>query len=57
MLLKKEEIEMDFAKKQEKAVQDALKIRLHKTTCDCCKKTIATHFFNITCIGTICGNW
>lgn len=40
MLLKKEEIEMDFAKKQEKAVQDALKIRLHKTTCDCCKKTV-----------------
>ena len=32
-------IELAINKKREKAIQDGLKIRLVKPTCDCCKKT------------------
>lgn len=33
-------IELEINKKCEKAIQDGLKIRLVKPTCDCCKKTV-----------------
>ena len=36
----KESIEFAINKKREKAIQDGLKIRLVKPTCDCCKKTV-----------------
>ena len=36
----KESIEFAINKKREKAIQDGLKIRLVKPTCDCCKKPV-----------------
>lgn len=36
----KESIELSYNKKYEKAIQDGLKIRLVKPTCDCCKKPV-----------------
>ena len=35
-----ESIELAINKKREKAIQDGLKIRLVKPTCDCCKKPV-----------------
>lgn len=35
-----ESIEMAYNRKYERAIQDGLKIRLVKTTCDCCKKPV-----------------
>lgn len=40
-----ESIEMAYNRKYERAIQDGLKTRLVKTTCDCCKKPVVLRPF------------
>lgn len=53
-----ESIEMAYNRKYERAIQDGLKTRLVKTTCDCCKKPVdnSNDRYGYTNDYFLCGN-